>query len=179
MKHLGSVMQSIRLAAPLATADGAAASGDDSLVASVFVIECNSLEAASGLMAADPYTSQDIWRCVSLYRVTGESGTWLSAPGQVAAGARLYATLSSRDGPGFPENLCSAALFRANLRLEKSLGDAALALPWQSVMFFGADSLGGAQSIVARALSSSDDIQFHPVWAIPLTAGSWPTQTTR
>jgi uncharacterized protein YciI len=166
MQHLRSVMQDIRLAAPLATADGAAISDDDRLVASVFVIESPSLESASDLMAADPYTSQDVWRCVSLFTVSDEFGQWLSAPGQAAIPGRLYAALSSVDAAGLPYKFADTALFGARLQLERSLGNSALADPWHSVVFFAADSLGDAQAMLSPT---------QQVWSIPMTAGSWPT----
>jgi hypothetical protein len=164
MQYLGSVMQRIRVAAPLATADNAVVSEGDRLVASVFVLECASLEAASELMAADPYTSPDVWQCVSLFTVNDESGQWLSAPGKSAASGRLYAALSPADrAAGF----AGTALFRARLELQNSLGDPTLARSWQSVCFFTAESLVDARSMFARA----------QVWAIPMTAGSWPSKT--
>jgi len=160
MAYLRSVMSGIRLAAPLATADGAVVSEGDRLIASLFVLEYPSLEAASDSMAADPYTSQDIWRCVSLFTVSDARGQWLSGAGGTG---RLYAALSM----GHP--LESPALFSARLRLEHSLGDPTLAPPWQSVIVFTADSLDDAQRVAAR----------EQVWAIPMTAGSWPTPTPR
>jgi uncharacterized protein YciI len=163
MRHLVSVMQCIRVAAPLATADDAVVSEGDRLVASVFVLESASLGAASDLMAADPYTSPDVWQCVSLFTVNDESGQWLSAPEQSAAPGRLYAALSPVDGA---ESFAGTALFRARLELQKSLGDPTLARSWQSVCFFAADCLDEAQSMFARA----------QVWAIPMTAGSWSTK---
>lgn len=164
MQYLGSVMQSIRLAAPLATADVAVVSDGVGLVASVFVLESANLEAASDLMAADPYTSHDIWRCVSLFTVSDESGKWLSAPGQSAFPGRLYAALSSEDAA--EEGVADSSLFGARLRLEKSLGDPALARAWQSVCCFAAASLDEARAMFAHA----------QVWAIPMTAGSWPSR---
>jgi uncharacterized protein YciI len=162
MDYLRSVMPGIRLAAPLATADGAVVSQGERLIASLFVLEYPSLEAASDSMAADPYTSQDIWRCVSLFTVSDARGTWHSEPG---AAKRLYAVLSTADDAGLLEG---PTLFGARLRLQKSLGDAALARPWQSVIVFTTDSLGDAQARVAAP---------EQVWAIPMTAGSWPAPT--
>lgn len=159
MAYLRSVMSGIRLAAPLATADGAVVSQGDRLIASLFVLEYPSLEAASDSMAADPYTSQDIWRCVSLFTVSDARGRWLSNPG---GAGRLYAALSTGDP------LEISALFSARLRLENSLGDTTLAPPWQSVVVFTADSLDDAQSKVSAP---------EQVWAIPMAAGSWPTST--
>jgi uncharacterized protein YciI len=159
MEYLRSVMPSIRLAAPLATADGAVVAEGDRLIASLFVLEYPSLEAASDSMAADPYTSQDIWRCVSLFSVSAARGRWLSGSG---GAGRLYAALSTADPVECP------ALFSARLRLEKSLGDATLARPWASASVFSADSLVDAQSKVAAP---------GQVLAIPMTAGSWPTAT--
>ncbi len=101
MRHLGSVMQRIRVAAPLATADDAVVSEGDRLVASVFVLESASLGAASDLMAADPYTSPDVWQCVSLFTVNDESGQWLSAPGPSPRSA-LCGTLAR----GWRRELC-------------------------------------------------------------------------
>ena len=158
MEYLRSVMSGIRLAAPLATADGAVVSAGDRLIASLFVLEYPSLEAASDSMAADPYTSQDIWRCVSLFTVSDARGEWLSG---TAGTGRLYAALSIGDPPESP------ALFSARLRFEHSLGDPTLARHWQSVTVFTADPLEDAQRVATRKQA----------WAIPMTAGSWPTRT--
>jgi uncharacterized protein YciI len=191
IQHLRNIMPGIRLAAPLATADGAAISDDDSLVASVFVLEAATVQFAEDLMRADPYTEHDVWRCISLFTADDVYGEWLSAGGLGKSPERIYvASWAPFDEPQEVTDddhlaaghlgmrgLSTTTLFGARLRYAGSIGDSALASRWRSVIFLAAESLAGASSRVAAQSKLSDGTGRTQVWAIPFAVGSWPGKT--
>ncbi len=173
MEHLRGVMSDIRLAAPLATADGAAISNDDRLVASVFAIELESVLAASGLMQSDPYMSHGVWQWASLYAANNQYGEWLSTVGKNEFQGRVY-VMFSPDTVVQAEKLArGSVLFGASLKHIGTLGDSAACYQWQSMEFFLAETLEAARSRVAGAEKTTPGLSAQ-VWAVPLAVGSWP-----
>jgi uncharacterized protein YciI len=170
IQHLHSIMPSIRLAAPLATADGAAISDDDRLVASVFALETTTYLSAKELMSADPYCAQRTWSCVSLFTPTEQYGEWLapSVSGKSPQGG-VYASFSTDHGKT-PSGRIQNALFGARLQLADSIGDPTLSRPWQSMTLLTAASLAEASSM----MNSATRTEATQVWAIPLAVGAWP-----
>jgi uncharacterized protein YciI len=173
MEHLRGVMKSIRLAAPLATADGAAISDDDRLVASVFAIDLETVAAASDLMAADPYMSQRVWSSAALYVVEQQRGLWLSTGGVAQPQGRMYVMFSTVANAPMEQYSARQTLYGANLRYAGSLGDSADSNRWQAMEFFVADDLSAARSRSVELESKSGGQVTH-VWAVPLAVGSWP-----
>jgi len=171
MQHLRMVMKDIRLAAPLATADGAAIKDDDRLVASVFALETADPKQ---LMRRDPYTEEGVWESVALFEADDLFGEWR---GQRAPG--LYVVFSSAE----PEALNAQRrylnqqdgllFFAARLTFSSALGTAAATPKWTAVSFLRAAHFEAVESVLAADPTVRSATCSCEAWAIPLAIGSW------
>jgi uncharacterized protein YciI len=187
--YLGNVMDCIRIAAPLAIADGAAVQGDDNLVASVFALETPTLSAATDLMRADPYWLNGVWEGITLFDVDEAYGEWISRRQTIRVTKRLYALFSglsngcepTRWREGFVAHrhymLERPTLFGARLMRGASIG-ASLGQNWGAVAFVLADSLDAAKSVAAGDPNVVKGLLWPEVWAIPMAVGSWTGMAT-
>ncbi|MDB6091706.1 MAG: hypothetical protein JWN85_4490 [Gammaproteobacteria bacterium] len=187
--HLRNVMDCIRIAAPLAIADGAAVHGDDNLVASVFALETRTLAVATDLMRADPYWLNGVWEGITLFDVDEAYGEWISPSQTNRVTKRLYALLAglsedsepTRWRDGFVAHrdymLQLPTLFGARLMRGASIG-AGLGQNWGAVAFVLADSLDAAKSMAAGDPNVVKGLLWPQVWAIPMAVGSWTDMAT-
>jgi uncharacterized protein YciI len=187
VQHLRCVMSRIQLAAPLATADGAAISNGDILQASVFALESRDFSSAHELMIADPYMQQGVWESIDVFDVSDSYGSWAAAPAPIPPLQRLYAIFcapaegvpaSSTDNSfaahrSYYRNRASPAMFGARLLPRAADTNSPRAARWNSVSFLCADSLHHAQSVAALDPNVADSSWQARVWAIPLAVGSW------
>jgi len=187
MQYLHSIMSNIRLVAPLATADGAALSGDARLVASIFAVETPTWTIARELIGSDPYVRSGVWGTVDLFGVTDIYGEWATTSPGTQRSVRLYSAFGAAKGShdAEPTNECfvnhrrymskltTPALFGGKLTAAGSIGAAMDREAWVSIDFIAADSLSHAESIIANDPCVADGSWSARVMAIPLALGSW------
>jgi uncharacterized protein YciI len=187
MHHLRSIMSNIRFVAPLATADGAALSGDARLVASIFVVETPTLTVARELISSDPYVRSGVWGSVDLFGVTDIYGEWTTTSPRTQRSVRYYSAFGAAKGchdaartndcfvnhRRYMNELTAPALFGGKLTAAGSIGAAMDREAWVSIDFVAADSLSHAKSIIANDSCVMDGSWSARVMAIPLALGSW------
>jgi uncharacterized protein YciI len=191
MQHLRTVIGSIRLAAPLAIADGAGVSGGEGLVASVFAIEAPTLSAAAQVMRADPYLQGGVWERIALFNVVGGYGEWVTSSAPRSVPKKLYvvfrACLDASRTPAADEGFAAhrrymseletPAIFGAQLVAGGSLGNATGNDRWHSVAFVAAESLERAKAIALADPSLVNQPAQPQVYALPMSVGSWTGNT--
>jgi uncharacterized protein YciI len=167
IRYLRTLKDRIRFAGPLATADGARAQGDESVVGSLFVID-EPPSVTYDLVQGDPYVQQGVWEGVSLFQPVRAFGPWASAQPMMPPG-RLYLALSSQGGARLvtPE----LALFGAELESRPMPHGGVRAAIWRAVAIFSAASLREARSMLVK--SSDDRAGQVATWALPIAVGTW------
>jgi hypothetical protein len=163
-------MPRIRLAAPLATADGAPLQGDDRLVASTIILEVETIDQAVQLMREDPYVSAGVWSGVDVMECRELSGVWIAGERAAADGAyaALYESISTVSVLPQP----SAALLVASLHDTHSIGAAGIER-WGAVTYFRAASIEDAQRDAGELAVVRAGSWRASVWAVPKALGSW------
>lgn len=185
LEYLRTVMSSIRLAAPLATADGAAISDDDRLMGSMFAIEAPSPAAAREIMGLDPYTKGGVWSSVALFNVAECYGEWTGGT-RYRGSPRLYAAFftvsvaaEDRSDDSFVAHreymlgLRTPSFLGGKLAADGSIGDEIDQTHWKFFDVFGAESLDEARSLVAGDACVVRGSLTAQVMAIPLAVGLW------
>jgi uncharacterized protein YciI len=190
LAYLRTISGDIRLAAPLANADGAAIADDDRLVGSLFAFETQSINIARKMVTADPYAGSGVWSQMVVYEAENLSGDWVTEPSTLLRSKTpklLYASFCGASNATADPNI--AAHFRQHrdytnhvgqpLRFSAKLSSGCTVSPangiddWQSLDVFCADSIRNAESIVSASPVVRDGEWRAIVFAIPLTAGSW------
>jgi uncharacterized protein YciI len=191
LEYLRTVMSSIRLAAPLATADGAAISDDDRLMGSMFAIEAPSPAAAREIIGLDPYTKGGVWSSVVLFNVVECYGEWTEGT-RYPGSPRLYAaffTVSAASEARSDDSFVAHREYMLGLRTPSFLGGKLAAVGsigaeidqthWNLFDVFGAESLEQARSLAAGDACVVRGSLTAQVMAIPLAVGSWSNTGSR
>ncbi len=197
--HMLGLIERLRFAAPLASADGAEVVGDERLAGSLLVFADDDVAAARKAVAQDPYMQSGAWRQADLYRTQTLFGAWgPDAAGQrnlfagltdtfdpVPAGARLYAVFCR--GPGAeaaepPLQLEHARyigrLFdrmRLGVGLDhlESLGLSPATPPWRGLYLHKALTLEDAERLGRDDPFSRQGLWQTSAFASPAAIGAW------
>lgn len=128
MAHLRGLRDLIGLAAPLATADGAALAGDERLTASLFALRTETVAGAKALMCADPYFADGVWRRIDFYTAGPLAGPWSRPRPHAEAPPRDFHALllhgAGEGGDGADELLLQTPLRHAGAAGEKGAAEA-------------------------------------------------------
>ena len=191
LEYLRTVMSSIRLAAPLATADGAAISDDDRLMGSIFAIEAPSPAAAREIMGLDPYTKGGVWSSVVFFNVVERYGEWTEGA-RYRGSPRLYAAFFTVSGAvetriddsfvahrEYMLGLSTPSFLGGKLAADGTMGDEIDQPHWNSFDVFGAESLKQARSLAAGDACVARGSLTAQVMAIPLAVGLWSNTGSR
>lgn len=122
-RHIVGQAGDLRLAAPLALSDGAAAVGDHEIAASLLVFASPEPAGPRAAVLADPYMQAGAWSGADIYSAGAPFGTWSPDPvAQRAAFSALAPEMEPRPANGRPyvvlcEDVSSAGASDA-LRLE-------------------------------------------------------------
>ena len=175
MAHLRGVIDRIGLAAPLATADGAAMSGDDRLVASLFAIRTDDPQVAKAVMAADPYFIDGVWRRIDFYRTGPLSGIWIDRAAPSAASRpprRLYAAFLLGDLGPPPAAEAPAVMLAGSLDHAISIGDGPPARPFGALRVLQAEDIEAARALTGASVRGRSDPPAALVFAVPVASGA-------
>ncbi len=170
MAHLKTVMGDIRFAAPLATADGAAVSGDERLKASVMVFELPAARTRE-VMAADPYFTNGVWESIQLFEFEGAGSVPTASPGAFPS---LYAVFSTGSPKvRHPKDLSASPVLEGRLTPASSLGPATTDSDWKYACVIAGASLDAVKTVLNADPAGSKAGARVIAWAIPLSVGSW------